>query len=148
GPCNPRVDPFNVNCNGVSGTFGQGGTGVPAAVVTHPGYAPSFQHGSTMNAGLCRGIMCRGEGAVGGPRINMAAVTDGLSNTIMLGEGLVGQMEFQRFGNSWGWAGYNTVSQGQTIQPINWIINESTGGQTAWTDCSVSCSQVGINPAN
>jgi prepilin-type processing-associated H-X9-DG protein len=57
-------------------------------------------------------------------------------------------MEFQRFGNPWGWAGYNTVSQGQTIQPINWVINESTGGLTAWADCSTNCTAFGINPAN
>jgi prepilin-type N-terminal cleavage/methylation domain-containing protein/prepilin-type processing-associated H-X9-DG protein len=149
GPCNPRVDPFNVNCNGVTGTFGAGG-GVPAAInpPTHPGYGPSFQHGSTNNAGLCRGIMCRGAGSAGGPLIRMADVTDGLSNTIMLGEGLVGQMEFQRFGNSWGWAGYNSVSQGQTIQPINWKIDERTGGLGSWSSCDTNCTALGINPAN
>jgi prepilin-type N-terminal cleavage/methylation domain-containing protein/prepilin-type processing-associated H-X9-DG protein len=149
GPCSPRVDPFNINCNGQTGTFGAGG-GVPAPIVppTHPGYGPSFQHGSTDNASLCRGMMCRGTGAAGGPLIRMADVTDGLSNTIMLGEGLVGQMEFQRFGNSWGWAGYNSVSQGQTIQPINWRIEETTGGRTAWSSCASNCTAIGVNPAN
>src|SRR5262245_50102016 len=60
GPCSPRVDPFNIHCNGRTGTFGQGGRGVPAPIVppTHPGYGPSFQHGSTSDAGLCRGMMC------------------------------------------------------------------------------------------
>ncbi len=152
GACSPRADPFNIHCNGVSGTFGQNGAGIPLAInpPTHPGYGPSFQHGSTSNAGLCRGMMCRGEGAVGGPLIRIGDVTDGLTNTIMLGEGLVGQMEFQRFGNPWGWAGYNTVSQGQTIQPINWQINRSEG-PTTYSGCggSLGCNgQTNINPAN
>jgi prepilin-type N-terminal cleavage/methylation domain-containing protein/prepilin-type processing-associated H-X9-DG protein len=151
GPCNPRADPFNINCNGVSGTFratADAPAGIPQAVYTHPGYEPSAAHGTTTNAGLCRGMMCRGDGAIGGPLIKIADVTDGLSNTIMLGEGLVGQMEFQRFGNPWGWAGYNTTSQGQTIQPINWAINRSTGGLTSWSNCNTNCSAFGINPAN
>jgi prepilin-type N-terminal cleavage/methylation domain-containing protein/prepilin-type processing-associated H-X9-DG protein len=145
GSCSPRADPFNIHCNGVSGTFTNG---IPTAVVTHPGYPPSFQHGSTLNASLCRGMMCRGEGAQGGPFIRIADVTDGLTNTIMLGEGLVGQMEFQRYGNPWGWAGYNTVSQGQTIQPINWRISENDGGRTGWVDCNTNCTALGVNPAN
>jgi prepilin-type N-terminal cleavage/methylation domain-containing protein/prepilin-type processing-associated H-X9-DG protein len=149
GPCNPRADPFNIHCNGKSGTFNNG---LPQPIVppTHPGYAVSYQYGDTSDASLCRGMMCRGTGAQGGPFIRIASVTDGLTNTIMLGEGLVGQMEFQRFGNSWGWAGFNSVSQGQTIQPINWPINPSTGGRSDndWRDCNYNCTAVGINPAN
>jgi prepilin-type processing-associated H-X9-DG protein/prepilin-type N-terminal cleavage/methylation domain-containing protein len=149
GPCSPRADPFNINCNGQTGTFA-GTPFLPQPIVppTHPGYGPSVAHGGTSNASLCRGMMCRGEGAQGGPFIKIASVTDGLSNTIMLGEGLVGQMEFQRFGNTWGWAGFNTVSQAQTIQPINWAINESTGGLLAWSSCDANCTAFGINPAN
>src|SRR5262249_54422052 len=102
GPCSPLGDPFEVNCHG------KAGTGNPNAFVnTHPGYLPSLWYGDTSDAAMCRGIMCRGAGAVGGPLIRIADVTDGTTNTIMLGEGLVGQMEFQRFGNSWGWAGFN-----------------------------------------
>jgi prepilin-type N-terminal cleavage/methylation domain-containing protein/prepilin-type processing-associated H-X9-DG protein len=147
GSCSPRVDPFNVNCNGRTGTFA-GNPPVPQPITppTHPGYGPSAAWGNTHDASLCRGIMCRGDGP-GGPLIRMADVIDGLSNTIMLGEGLVEQMEFQRFGNSWGWAGYNSVSQGQTIQPINWPIDGKKVG-TTWSDCNSSCTALGVNPAN
>jgi prepilin-type N-terminal cleavage/methylation domain-containing protein/prepilin-type processing-associated H-X9-DG protein len=153
GSCSPRADPFNINCNGISGTFvatadAPAGIPKPTVPLTHPGYDPSAAHGTTSNAGLCRGMMCRGTGAVGGPLIKITDVTDGTTNTIMLGEGLVQQMEFQRFGNPWGWAGYNTTSQGQTIQPINWAINPSTGGLTSWSDCNKNCTAFGINPAN
>jgi prepilin-type N-terminal cleavage/methylation domain-containing protein/prepilin-type processing-associated H-X9-DG protein len=147
GPCNPRADPFNIHCNGLSGTF-QGGLPKPIVPPTHPGYSVSYEYGDTSDGNLCRGMMCRGTGSFGGPRIRIADVTDGLTNTILLGEGLVGQMEFQRFGNSWGWAGFNSVSQGQTIQPINWPINPDTGGQNSWTSCDVNCTAVGVNPAN
>jgi prepilin-type processing-associated H-X9-DG protein len=153
GSCSPRADPFNINCNGISGTFvatadAPAGIPKPTVPLTNPGYDPSAAHGTTSNAGLCRGMMCRGTGAVGGPLIKITDVSDGTTNTIMLGEGLVQQMEFQRFGNPWGWAGYNTTSQGQTIQPINWAINPSTGNLTSWSDCNKNCTAFGINPAN
>ena len=38
--------------------------------------------------------------------------------------------------------------QGQTIQPINWPINPTTGGLTAWKNCNVNCTDIGVNPAN
>src|SRR5262249_54992961 len=133
GPCSPLVDPFEVNCNG------QAGTGNPNALGnTKPGYVPSIWYGATSNAGACPGLMCRGTGPIGGPLIRIADILDGTTNTIMLGEGLVEQMEFQRYGNSWGWAGFNSVSQGQTIQPINWKIEGKKAG-TGWSDCNSSC---------
>src|SRR5262245_15947890 len=113
----------------------------------HPGYAPSSIHGTTSNASNCRGITCRGAGAVGGPQIRITDVLDGTTNTIMIGEGLVEQMEFQRFGNSWGWAGYNSVSQGQTIQPINWQIDGKRGG-TGWSDWNGEWRDLGVKPDN
>jgi prepilin-type processing-associated H-X9-DG protein len=52
-------------------------------------------------------------------------VTDGTSNTIFIGETLPEFCEFQRFigvaGTGWPEGG-NTITQGQTIQPINYRI--------------------------
>jgi prepilin-type N-terminal cleavage/methylation domain-containing protein/prepilin-type processing-associated H-X9-DG protein len=148
GACSPRADPFQLHCNGQVGTPGADGVSPALVPPTHPGYGPSSVHGTTSNAANCRGMMCRGTGAVGGPRINFASVSDGTSNTIFLGETLVEQNEFQRFGNSWGWAGYNTVSQGQTIQPINYPIDKNTGGLTSYSSCDANCTAIGVNPAN
>jgi prepilin-type N-terminal cleavage/methylation domain-containing protein/prepilin-type processing-associated H-X9-DG protein len=145
GSCNPRADPFNIHCNGRTGPL-TNGLLATLNPLTHPGYGVSYTHGTTSDAGLCRGIMCRGTGAIGGPKITIPAISDGTSNTIMIGETLVEQNEFQRFGNGWGWAGYNSVSQGQTIQPINWPINPNTFGLTAWSSCSANCP--GVNPQN
>jgi len=149
GACNPRADPFNIHCNGQTGTFPGGGDNVniPTAISppTHPGYGPSAAYGSTNIASLCRGIMCRGTGSEGGPLIRIASVTDGLSNTIALGENVASQSEAIRWGNAWGWAGYNSVSQGQTIQPLNWRIeNKFTG--SSFVDCTTSCA--GVAPEN
>jgi len=148
GACSPRADPFNVNCNGQPPVLGDN-TMTPISPPTHPGYAPSVIHGGTDNASLCRGMMCRGT-SVTAPLIRIASVTDGLSNTIMLGEGLVEQMEFQRYGDSFGWAGYNSVSQGQTIQPINWFIDgkRAQAASVGWTDCATNCTAVGVKPEN
>jgi prepilin-type processing-associated H-X9-DG protein len=67
----------------------------------------------------------RGIGSADGPRIRIPDVTDGTSNTLLLGETLPKECEFMRFGTAWGWAGYNNVSQGQTIQPINYPIQDT-----------------------
>jgi len=84
------------------------------------------------------------------PLIRIASVTDGLSNTIMLGEGLVEEMEFQRYGDAWGWAGFNSISQAQTIQPINWFIDGKRAQplSAGWTSCDVNCTQQGVKPEN
>jgi prepilin-type N-terminal cleavage/methylation domain-containing protein/prepilin-type processing-associated H-X9-DG protein len=146
GSCSPLADPFEIYCNAPVGAATDA-DGVPTTSVnTYAGYGPSSLYGSTSNSVNCRGIFCRGNGAIGGPKIRIADITDGTANTILLGETLVEQNEFQRFGNSWGWAGYNSVSQGQTIQPINWPVNPSTFGQTGWSSCATNCP--GINPAN
>jgi prepilin-type N-terminal cleavage/methylation domain-containing protein/prepilin-type processing-associated H-X9-DG protein len=147
GPCSPRVDPFQIHCNGQVGGLDANLVPPPLNPPTHPGYGPSASYGNTSNASLCRGIMCRGTGAVGGPKIGIAGVTDGTSNTIMLGEMLLEQAEFIRFGNSWGWAGYNAVSQGSTCPPINYPIDGKRIG-TSWSSCDASCTAFGVNPAN
>jgi len=133
GNCGASNDPFEINCNA------QPGTTTALATPTWPGYGPSAAYGSTSDAGQCRGVMCRGDGSIGGPLIRITDITDGTSNTIMVGETLVGQTEFQRFGNGWGWAGFNSVNEGQTIQPINWPINPNTFGLTSYSSCSANC---------
>jgi prepilin-type processing-associated H-X9-DG protein len=77
-------------------------------------------------------MFCRGaSGAdaqgrpLGGPTITIASVTDGTSNTILIGETLVGQNEFQRYDGGGGWAMFNNASEQQSIQFINWRINET-----------------------
>ncbi len=147
GACSPRADPFQIYCNGQVGGTQADGVSFPLSPPTYPGYGPSSIHGTTSNASNCRGMMCRGTGSIGGPKINFASVGDGTSNTIFLGETLVEQNEFQRFGNSWGWAGYNSVSQGQTIQPINYPIDGKKVG-SGYGGCDASCTAMGVNPAN
>ena len=144
GACSPRADPFQANCNGQVAP----GVSPPPASITYPGYAPSAAHGSTTSKSLCRGMFCRGD-ATTAPIIGLEDVLDGTSNTILLGETLVEQCEFQRWGNAYGWAGYNSVSQGQTIQPINWPIDvHSITQSTAYTGCDAASCGSGVNPAN
>ncbi|MSR31413.1 MAG: DUF1559 domain-containing protein [Gemmataceae bacterium] len=113
-------NPFQKNCNGAQGT----GATVPATLnpLTHPGYPASMSWGNTADATLMRGMFCRG-GAV----ITMSHVKDGTSNTFLIGETLPEFCEFQRWnsvtGLDPGWAGGNSVAQGQTIQPLNWKID-------------------------
>jgi prepilin-type N-terminal cleavage/methylation domain-containing protein/prepilin-type processing-associated H-X9-DG protein len=118
GPCG--ADIFQLNCNG------QVGPGTPPALnpPTHPGYQPSESYGNTSNASSCRGMFCRGAGP-GGPIIGFADVLDGTSNTILLGETLAGENEFQRYDGGGGWAAFNNASEMQTIQGINWKIDRN-----------------------
>jgi prepilin-type N-terminal cleavage/methylation domain-containing protein/prepilin-type processing-associated H-X9-DG protein len=125
-------DPFQPNCNGQDFPM------VPPPLDTWPGYGPSMSWGDTTDPSLLRGMFGRGPGGADGPAIRLAQVTDGTSTTILLGETLPQQCEFQRFGNSYGWAGDNSVSQGQTIQPINYPIDD-TDQLTFTSDCSVGC---------
>src|SRR5262249_11056084 len=44
-----------------------------------------------------------------------------------------------------------SVSQGQTIQPINWPIDVRKGGtdpSMGWSNCNTNCTAFGVNPAN
>jgi prepilin-type N-terminal cleavage/methylation domain-containing protein/prepilin-type processing-associated H-X9-DG protein len=122
GLCGSQGDVFELYCNGRDGPC-NGENPVPALVPqTFPGYGPSACYGDTSNASNCRGMFCRG-GPSGGPVINIASITDGTSNTILIGETVNSQTEYQRFGEPPGWAFFNNASEMQTIQPINWFID-------------------------
>jgi prepilin-type N-terminal cleavage/methylation domain-containing protein/prepilin-type processing-associated H-X9-DG protein len=131
--------PFQLYCNG---RFVGGGTGgVPPALTppTYPGYGPSQSWGDTANPTLVRGVFSRG-----GARIRLTDITDGTSNTLLLGETLPEFCEFQRYnstsGRDPGWAGGNAVAQGQTIQPINWRIDRVPANAPPPADWSNSCN--------
>ncbi|GIW85661.1 MAG: prepilin-type N-terminal cleavage/methylation domain-containing protein [Gemmataceae bacterium] len=100
GPCG--YDPNQALCN-------QPGIGVPA----------SPDHGNTLDAGQVRGMYNRL-----GARINMASVTDGLSNTILIGEILP---EWHDHFWSGSWSHYNGgASHATTIVPINYPTDART----------------------
>lgn len=100
GPCG--YDPYQALCN-------QPGIGVPA----------SPDHGNTLSAGEVRGMYNRL-----GARINMASVTDGLSNTILIGEILP---EWHDHFWSGSWSHYNGgASHATTIVPINYPSDART----------------------
>jgi prepilin-type N-terminal cleavage/methylation domain-containing protein/prepilin-type processing-associated H-X9-DG protein len=94
GPCG--YDPNQPLCN-------QPGIGVP--------WSPD--HGNTLDAGSLRGMYNRL-----GARVNMASVTDGLSNTILIGETLP---EWHDHFSNGSWSFYNGgASHATTIVPINY----------------------------
>ncbi len=128
GDCPP--DPFQKYCNGLDQPL------VPPPAILYPGYGPSMSYGDTPDKSLLRGMFGRGNGDTSGPSIRIADVTDGTTNTLLLGETLPQECEFQRYGYKWGWAGDNSVSQGQTIQPINYPI-EDPGLPDFVANCSV-----------
>ena len=131
--------PFQLHCNGQVSS----GNIVPPALdpPTHIGYGTSASWGSELSTGepldisLVRGMFVRG-----GTRLRVRHVTDGTSHTLLLGELLPEFSEFQRYnsanGQDPGWAGGNSVAQGQTIQPINWRIDQvptsSSWGETQY----------------
>ena len=132
--------PFQKYCNGQVGS----GETVPPAIspLTYVGYGPSMSWGNTGTVSLIRGMFSRGgSDGKGGARIRVSDVTDGMSNTLLLGELLAEFSEFQRYnatdgsGNA-GWAGGNSVAQGQTIQPINWQIDSVPTSVTRFQPCS------------
>ena len=104
----------------------------PAGSPNYPGYDGSPDNGGDTNLGgydgsssHLRGIMNRQ-----GVRVNFASVTDGLSNTIFLGEMLPEFMSRQvqgylpdGDGMGW-WSSDSTVSRLSTIMGINYAINK------------------------
>jgi prepilin-type processing-associated H-X9-DG protein len=114
--------PFQKYCNGDIGTS----TGAPPALVpaTYPGYGPSYSWGSSVT-GLqdFPGMFARTAATPNALTVRVKDVTDGTSNTLFIGETLPEFCEFQRFGDAYGWPkGSNSITQGQTIQPINYKI--------------------------
>jgi len=105
GPCG--YDPNQQYCNGAQ--FGWG-------------YQVSPDHGNTFDSSQLRGMFNRV-----GCKINFASVTDGASNTIMIGETLVLQHDHLRYVSTWYndyWAGFNTgASHCTTIIPINYKLS-------------------------
>jgi prepilin-type N-terminal cleavage/methylation domain-containing protein/prepilin-type processing-associated H-X9-DG protein len=119
--------PFQQYCNGQTVP---NATGAPPALSppTYPGYGPSYSWGTNVT-GLpdFPGMFAR-TAAGSKPEaltVRQKDVRDGTSNTLFVGETLPEFCEFQRFisaGGS-GWPeGYNSITQGQTIQPINYKI--------------------------
>jgi prepilin-type N-terminal cleavage/methylation domain-containing protein/prepilin-type processing-associated H-X9-DG protein len=131
--------PFQLYCNGQVGT-GANNVSPPLNPPTYPGYTSSATWGDTAITSDLRGMFCRG-----GARVRRADVSDGTSNTLLLGEILPEFSEFQRYNNNpWGWVGGNSISQGQTIQPINYPIDPMPD-TAAYTS---SCGACPGSPAN
>jgi prepilin-type processing-associated H-X9-DG protein len=94
---------YNTNCNRPS--------------ITHPGYAASPDHGNSQNAADIRGMYNRL-----GAKINMASVSDGLSNTILIGE-MLPEWHDHFWDGSWTHFNGGNAHVG-TIVPINYETSE------------------------
>ncbi len=121
GGCN-GPDPYQVYCNGNNFT--------PAW-----GYTASPDHGNDWGNSGIRGMFNR----LGAP-INLAAVTDGTSNTIMIGESLPAEHDHLTNSPYWqsgvpiAWCHFNGTGTGaSTIVPINFKIRAypNSGGCTS-----------------
>jgi len=106
GPCN--YDPHQIFCHPFESGLGDWGYSDP-----HEWY----NHGNTIDATNLQGMFCRV-----GAKVNMASVTDGLSNTIMIGESLPAQHDHLQWdGGDAYWAHFNGgSSHASTIVPINY----------------------------
>jgi len=95
------------------------------------GYETSADDASTDVSDACRGMFGRG-----GAKLNMASVTDGMSNTFMLGEALPSQNAHMLFTT---WYTIYGTQLNSTIIPINYPIDEK---DLTW------CGQNGATPAH
>jgi prepilin-type N-terminal cleavage/methylation domain-containing protein/prepilin-type processing-associated H-X9-DG protein len=101
GPCNPGYNPNQQYCDPANNGLGNWG------------YPVSPDHGNSISPGDIRGMFNRL-----GAKITFASVLDGLSNTIMIGEGLPGMNDHLAQND---WASYNGGnSHASTIVPINY----------------------------
>jgi prepilin-type processing-associated H-X9-DG protein len=83
------------------------------------GYTTSADHGDSSDAAQVQGIFCRG-----GARVAMAGVTDGLSNTLLLGETTLPSFFAIGWSPPAGWAStFGGNSEAFTIMPINYWID-------------------------
>ncbi|MBN9121093.1 MAG: DUF1559 domain-containing protein [Planctomycetes bacterium] len=130
--------PFQQYCNGTSVP---GAAGAPPALSppTYPGYGPSYSWGSSVT-GLqdFPGMFARTAATPEALTVRIRDVLDGTSNTLFIGETLPEFCEFQRYGDPTGWPlGSNSITQGQTIQPINYQIEPVPLSVPAYdTSCS------------
>jgi prepilin-type processing-associated H-X9-DG protein len=106
GPCGAGNDPHQKYCNGTSDD-------PPRTLnpLTYPGYSASPNYGRTTDASQVRGMF-----ATTGARLTLASASDGLSNTLLLGECLPGENQSRR--HHWAVTGPRRVLI--TIIPINY----------------------------
>jgi prepilin-type N-terminal cleavage/methylation domain-containing protein len=109
GKCGPAYDLYQKYCNGTSDN-----PPVPLNPPTYPGYTASANLGKTLDASQVRGMF-----GTYGPTITFAMVTDGLSNTLLLGETLPNQSQ-SRDGH-WALAGPGRALS--TIVPLNYYTD-------------------------
>jgi prepilin-type processing-associated H-X9-DG protein len=107
---------------------GENGGNMPAPLSppTYVGYGPSQNQGETDDLKRATGLFTRQ-----GIKVRFANVSDGLSNTIMIGETLPEQQsdaKQQEGGGGWAMSG-GGYSVGTTIIPINYVSDFDDGSQ-------------------
>jgi prepilin-type processing-associated H-X9-DG protein len=131
GFCNNYDDPFQKYCNGDD----VNDPPLPLNPPTYTGYTASANHGGTHDPAQVRGLF-----NVWGAPITRASVTDGTSNTLLLGERLIGEDAYFQFdvhtGGPTHWAKRLSANiAGTTIIPINYRTDYTANdGCTAHPD--------------